>query len=254
MIKKKMEKKSEEKLEEKKINLQIWDSMENLKNKFFSMICFASRRSGKSELIKFIYTKLNFGKEYDYVAVIAESDQTIDFFSEFVHGNLFIRKFDSSTIENIMKISEKIEADGKQKRFLVIVDDVVGNNAKYSESLRKLYAVGRHYNISCILICQQLTLINTTVRNNSDIILIGKTKNAQEKTSIRDNILDGIADDDEIKEMGFDNKKEFYNYLLKRCTEDYHFIVLDDIANNGNNFNNVVRIIKADLDKVKHTS
>jgi hypothetical protein len=239
---------------EKKTNLNDWndEKMNSLKSKDFSMICFASRRSGKSELIKYIYNKLDLQSEYDYCMIISESDESLDFYSDFLFGNLFIKKFDNDVITNLIVESQKLETEGKKARFLCIIDDVVGSTIKYSESIAKLYAIGRHYHISCILICQQLTLINVTVRNNSDIIFIGQTKTSKEKKSIIDNFLDGIADDNEILDKGFETKKSFYNEMIKYNTEDYSFIVFDYLNGKKNNFDSVVHKIKAKIQIQNH--
>jgi hypothetical protein len=236
-------------MSDKKIILKTWNDQEmsKLKGQFFSIICFASRRSGKSELIKYLYNKLDFINEYDHCIIMSESEDSLDFYSEFCPGNLFIKKFDAKIIEKTIQQSQILESEGKKLKFLCIIDDVVGNTIKHSEWIAKLYSIGRHYNMSCILICQQLTLINVTVRNNSDICLIGQTKTAKEKKSIIDNFLDGIADDDEILKRGHTTRKAFYHELLKYNTEDYNFIVLDYMNTKKNDFDSIIRVIKADI-------
>lgn len=227
------------------------EKLMKLKNKFFSLICFASRKSGKSELIKFIYEMLDLGHEYDHVAVFSNSDESLDFYSEFVHGELFIKNFDEARIQSIINESEHLESDGRKKKFLVIFDDVIGGNIKYSVKVAELYAIGRHYGISCIWITQQVTLLNTTVRNNSDIILIGASKGAREKQSIVDNFLDGLADDTDMEKYGFTSAKKFYYSLLRYNTAEYHFIVIDYLSNRSNSFDDLVFRIKANLNIAK---
>lgn len=231
----------------KKINLKTWDSMEKLRNSFFSVICFASRKSGKSELIKYIYQKCDFGSEYDFVIVMSESMETLDFFSEVVHGNLFFNKFDNQYIDNIIAQSEKLESEGTKKKFLVIFDDVIGNDVKSSLAVQKLYAIGRHYSISCILIIQKLTLMSTTVRNNSDVIFIGRAKSGSERKSIIDNMFKGMASTSEIEKYGFKTKEDFYETLLNEHTSSYNFIVLDYTDPNNYKFVDVVNTFKADI-------
>lgn len=233
----------------KKIVLEKWNNMGILKDKFFSLICFAPRHSGKSELIKYLYEQCDFGEEYDHVIVISESMETIDHYSNFVHGNLFFNKFESSILTNLIKESESLETSGKPKKFLLIIDDTIGNNVKNSQTIMQIYAIGRHYRISCILICQKLTLINTTVRNNSDLIFIGRMNNAAEKTSVRENLLEGIAEENEINEFEYTSGKSFYNAMIKENTQDYNFIVLDYLDQNRIDFKDVTFSFRADLNK-----
>src|SRR5690606_3882234 len=149
------------------------------------------------------YERCNLGDEYDHVLVISESPDSIDRYSNFVHGNFFFDKCDPEVLDKLIKQSQHSVLEGKPTKFLLIFDDTIGNNMKNNESMMKIYAIGRHNRISCILITQKFTLINTTVRNNSDVILIGRTTNAGEKKSIVDNLLDGIADDEEIEKIGY---------------------------------------------------
>jgi hypothetical protein len=231
----------------KEINLIEWNNLKSLKSNFFSIICFAPRKVGKSELIKYIYLECDFGNEYNYVIVISESAETLDHYSNFIHGNLFFDKFNSSILENLVIESENLETEGRPKKFLLILDDTIGNNVKNSEAIMKIYAIGRHHRISCILICQKLTLINTTVRNNSDVIFIGRTINAAEKDSIRDNLLNGLAEEEEIEKSGYKNSEKFYNALIKHNTRDYNFIVIDMMNHDKINFNDLVFRFKAKI-------
>jgi len=229
----------------KKIILKDWQNVEKLKNNFFAIICFAPRKSGKSQMIKYIYEKCKMGEEYDHIVVISESPDSMDHYSNFVHGNLFFTKFDARILENLIKQSQNLELEGKPKKFLLILDDTIGNDMKNNNSMMEIYAIGRHNRISCILITQKLTLINTTVRNNSDVILIGRTTNAGEKKSIIDNLLDGLADDEEIEKYGYKSSEKFNKTLIKQNTTDYNFIVIDNMDNNKINFDEIVYKYKA---------
>ena len=41
-------------------------------------------------------------EEYDHVIVISESAETLDHYSNFVHGNLFFDRFDGSILEKVI--------------------------------------------------------------------------------------------------------------------------------------------------------
>lgn len=233
----------------KKIILKEFNELNKLSDKFFSMLVFGSRRTGKSELVKYIYNYLDLGEEYDFIVVCSLSPSTLDFFSNFVHGNLFFNYFDENIIENIIRQSTRLEADGTPKKFLCIFDDCIGNNLKNSEAMTKLYATGRHYRISVILIAQKITFVNTSVRNNSDIIFIGKTKSALEKEAVIKNFLDGIADHTEIEKFGYTQNRIFYMDLLKEGTANYKFIVIDNMEEKSTDFDVIVKSIRAKIIK-----
>jgi len=211
------------------------------------MICVASRRSGKSELIKYIYQTLDFGEEYDFITVISMCDDSLDFMSNFVHGNIFIKDFSDNIVNNLIIKSDELVSKGKPKRFLVIIDDVVGYGIKNSEAIMKLYALGRHHNISCILICQMVTLMSVTARSNSDLILIGAVSDGKEKDSVMNNLLKGLASRKDRIDRGYTNKEDFYDDLIKYNTEDYNFIVIDKLSTRKNDFSAKTFKMKANI-------
>lgn len=238
---------SKQKLNFPKVNKWDLKKMENLKATFFSMICVASRRRGKSELIKYIYETLDLGNEYDHIIVLSQSEESLDHYSEFVHGDMFLKDFDDQTIEKIISISKKMEANDEPRKFLVIIDDVISDDIKHSKSIERLYAIGRHYRTSVILISQLLTNINVCARNNSDVILIGHVNTSQEKESIIKKFLDGTADPEEITNRGFKSRSSFYYHLLNSNTEDYNFLVIDQISSKKNGWENILFNVKAQM-------
>jgi hypothetical protein len=221
------------------IYLQTWDPTV-LQDKVFSMLIFGSRHSGKSELFKYIYGVNKFMFEYDFTVVMSESDDTLDFMSEFIPGNMFIKGFKPNIIEQLMSTSEKFELEGKKFKYLLVIDDIVGSDIKNNDYIAKAYAICRHYNISVVLICQRLNAINMTARNNSDILLIGKCRSSQEKETIIKTFLRGFARKDIDKKSEY----KFYNDLLNDNTADYNFVVLDNFSN-SNKFEEVIQTIRA---------
>lgn len=222
------------------INLDKWDPIMSLKNKLFSMVITGSRREGKSYMIKHIYEKCNFGNEYAFTIVFTENADNMDYMSEYISGDLFFKEFDPDIIERIKKLNYAFEVKGIKKKFLIIIDDCL--DTKNDLSMKKLYAMGRHENISIIFSIQKTTLIDTTCRNNSDLILITRSKSANEKKSIIDNFMKGTAEEDDMKGMSED---KFHRLLLKDTCKDYQFLVLDYTNNKSNNFNDIVKIYKA---------
>lgn len=230
-------------------SLKKWNlkSMKSLKNTFFSMVCIASRRRGKSELIRYVCESLKLVEEYDYIAVLSQSEESLDHYSNFIHGDLFIKDNFSAAIANIIKVSEKLETNDKKRKFLVIIDDVVGCDIKNSESIAQLYAMGRHYRMSVILIAQTLSNVNVCARGNSDVILIGHVNNAQEKESIMNRLIDGTFLPKEIRERGFRSKKEFYYQLFAENTANYQFMVIDQLSTKETNWQNILYTVKAEI-------
>lgn len=223
------------------IHLDEWNPKNTLCNKFFSMIITGSRREGKSFMIKHIYKTCDFGKEYDYVIVFSENSDNIDFYSEFVHGSLFFDNYDTQIVERIKILQQAYELRGIKKKFLIIMDDCL-NNSKNEANFKQLYAQGRHMNISIIFSIQKATLIDTTARNNSDCVLICRSKSAMEKTSILNNFMKGTADEEDMKGL---SEEKFHRKLMKQYCKNYQFLVLDYMNNQSNEFKDIVKKYKA---------
>ena len=192
------------------IKLEEWNPKKSLSKKIFSMSIAGSRKEGKSYMIKHLYKKCGWHKYYDFIIVMTENIDNLNFYSEFVHGTLFFNEYDGQIIERMKSLSEQYQENGDPKRFLIILDDCL-SNSKNEEHFKRLYSQGRHYNISIIFSIQQTTLIDTTARNNSDVIMICRTKSSNEKKSIIENFLLGTADDDDMNGMSENN---FYRKLL----------------------------------------
>jgi hypothetical protein len=224
------------------IQLETWNPETTLCNKFFSMCITGSRREGKSYMIRHLYYVCKFHYEYDFVVVFSENSDNLDFYSNFVHGSLFFDHYDSDVIERLKKLNEAYEMKGITKKFLIIMDDCM-SNSKNEENFKRLYAQGRHLNMSIIFSIQKTTLIDTTARNNSDVVLVCRSKSAMEKTSIIDNFMKGTADEED---MGGLREDKFHRKLMKEYCRDYQFLVLDYMNSDSNEFKDIVKKYKAD--------
>jgi hypothetical protein len=208
---------------------------------FFSMIIIASRRSGKSTLVKYIIEQGKLIEKYDYFIVLSENDDSLDYLSNFIPGNLFIKNFEADIIDNLVQVSEKLELEMNAKSFLMIIDDMTGNDIKYNLIMTKIYAMGRHLRIGIIWLSQQMKILSTTSRNNSDYILIGRSSNAKERYNLINDFLNGTLDDDFEK-----SNLSFYRNLLKEYTKNYGFIVIDNTIQD-HNFDDTIKYIRVKL-------
>lgn len=182
----------------------------------FSMIVSASRRSGKSYLIRHLYTKY---MKHDYVMV----------FSPNVDEYNFIKEPYYKSSENDLTILKKLigREKGKDLKILLIFDDMASRKNRYKDEILQLFIQGRHHNISVIFITQDITLCDTTWRNNSDIIILMKNKSAKQNESIIDNFLIGYIElSENVKE-----KRYFRNMLTKNLkgeNNNFRALILDD--------------------------
>ncbi len=225
------------------INLDKWDFNVVKNGNLFAMLIIGSRRSGKSNMVKFMFKLAKFTKYYDYFLVFCNSGEVRDFYAEFVPGSLFFDDFNEEYFQRVFKMSEEYRIKGTPKKFLAIFDDSVGSDEKLSDSIMQIYNTGRHHNISIIFCSQRLFLTNTSARNNSDAVLIGKSKSSGEKKYIIETFLNGLLDDEEIPKGR--REKQMYNSIIKKYTVDYNFLVLDFSNDQSNAFYDTVFYFKA---------
>lgn len=182
----------------------------------FSMIVSASRRSGKSYLIRHLYSKY---MKHDYVMVFSPNVNEYNFLKD--------PYFKSSELD--IGVLQKLigREKGKDLRILLIFDDMASRKNRYKDEILQLFIQGRHHNVSVIFITQDITLCDTTWRNNSDIIILMKNKSSKQNESIIDNFLIGYIElEENVKE-----KRYFRNLLTKNLKGDqnkFKALILDD--------------------------
>lgn len=210
-----------------KITLKKWNP--NKQKLPFACLCIASRRSGKSYLIRYLYLKF-WANEFDVVISMCPTDFA-DFYPSFLPGDLFYREYRPEVMEALMGMQEERIGNGeKPLSILVILDDCSDDREKYQSELQKIYTKGRHYNISIIYCTQATTLTGPTWRNNSDIILIGRANSSHERKNIVDNFLMGSADEEDLKGA---KERPFFNALIKKNTADHNFIIINSDGKTG---------------------
>jgi hypothetical protein len=212
----------------------------------FSSMIIASRRSGKSHLIKYLFTKY-WGKKFDMVVVMSPTMFT-GFFEEFVFGNFFFESLNEEFLETIfLKQRQRAEEGKKARQILLILDDCSDSRERYSNILQRIFTTGRHLNVSIIFSSQETVLSSTVARNNSDFILIGKNLGGRGRQNVTENFLMGNIDDDEIPE-GM-SEKSYMGQLLRKYTADHSFIAISYL-NTTNEFKDIVLQYKV-LEEVK---
>lgn len=216
----------------------------------FSSMIIASRRSGKSYLIKHLFTKY-WAKKFDIVVVMSPTNFN-GFYEEFIFGNFFFDELNAEFLELLLTKQKKREEEGKKSRkVLLILDDCSDDRERYSGLIQKIYTKGRHYNISVIFSTQESVLTSTVWRNNSDFIIVGKQLGGRGRQNVADNFLIGNIDEDEVP-AGL-SERGYMGQLLRKYTADHSFIVLSYL-NTTNNFSDTVLQYKVneEVKTIKH--
>lgn len=145
----------------------------------FSSIVVSKRNSGKSFLVRDIVYQMSVQKKVHQVIVMSNTsglslNKDYDFLDK-----KFLTTFAQEKIERLMKIQQKSIKAGKIREILLVLDDVIGGDgskkAEGNRLIRSLYANGRHYHISIILLSQIANrLLEPPLRENSDYIFFSR--------------------------------------------------------------------------------
>jgi hypothetical protein len=190
--------------------------------KCFRMLIFSPSNSGKSNVIKNLITRPEFGYSTYY-------KQKIFLFSPTIHDDpiwedLKLPKthlyddWDEKIVANIMAFASS------HNGALLILDDMITSseaiNAKRGNLLKKLFYQGRHHKISIILVSQKLKDIPLGMRINSTHIICFNLRNNNEEEAFlsENNYIDDLPE----KYNKATAEKYNFLYINKEIGKAYH--------------------------------
>lgn len=158
--------------------------------------------SGCGKTTAAIYALKNWISTHDeYVLVSPSSDQAI------YNAIPWTRKYtsyDSTELWGEIYRAQLRKACGINKRVMIVMDDILGSagirgTASGAGPIETIYALGRHHNLSCMVLVQKINVISPAVRTNSSLVIF-------RHNSMRDVELI-------YNECGFSTKREFSDIL-----------------------------------------
>lgn len=177
----------------------------------FAIGIAASRNSGKSYLLKHLYTTL-FKNKFDIVILFSKTISSNQY--DYLLTDLKNDEYDDSIIKDtINQLDEWKNKKGYYPNTLIIFDDILDNETKNSNTLDNIVLMGRHKNISIIFLTQQCNLLSTKIRNNLTHLFILNMKKTNRNVVV-DNWLEALVDDDDIG--NYKNSKTFCHAILKQ--------------------------------------
>jgi hypothetical protein len=185
------------------------------------MVVLGKRNTGKTVFtVNYCYHNRAL---YPYVFVITKTKFN-GFWQQFVPEACVVESFDPMMLAQIFeaqKVRTKIR--GVNSRVLVIFDDMAADTAlRYSQELQFIAYNGRHYNMDCIFITQDVVKANTAMRRNADVFVLLTVTGRQ--------TIDVLYD--EYASIDFINKAHFRQCIL-RNTENYGEFIIDNTDANA---------------------
>lgn len=155
----------------------------------FATIISASRNSGKSILVKYLYKNIWKPKKFFDVVIIFSKTLCNGFYQQFIDTKLLYDKYVPEALHSLQNIAKKYMHEGKRFNFLCILDDSISLRQKYDEPLTDMFTQGRHYGASIVFITQKLSYASLTWVNNATEIIIMRNRSPKELEYIGDTVL-----------------------------------------------------------------
>ena len=183
----------------------------------FVQTIVAPRNSGKTYLlINLLIQDKYYRNKFDKVYIISPTfylDPKWDCIS--IPDKQIFTEFDEYSLESIIE-NKKIE-----EQILLILDDAIAEDGfKTSQILNKIAIRGRHMKVSMICISQKVCSISTTIRSQTDSMIVFKSRSSNEVESLyKDNNIGGLT-------------RNGFNRLLFDCTEERYSFLNMNYQNN----------------------
>lgn len=211
----------------KPLNLQRFNPEVSLV-KPFTCILNGRRGTGKSTILRdFLFHMNRIG--YPRVVVFSATEEGNEFFSSiipkaYIHPGLDLDKLRMivDAQRQVVKACREMEARTGQKspfdtRLVLVLDDIMYKRAATrTEIFAEIFLNGRHWNLSILLTCQYIMLVDTACRANVDFVVCLKEPIPKNRLKLYDSFF-GC----------FPKKQEFFT-VLDQCTTNWEALILDN--------------------------
>ncbi len=195
-----------------------------------TLIFYGQTRSGKTTCALGLYRSLIGVK-----GSITDNDQVVVYTTQ-INKDVMKAGFNTNKVFLEEDLTPEHVLQHRKPRTLFVFDDILSNNFKYSEELKKIFCTGRHDCISVIICVQYYTLLNPVWRENATFSFMTRCdSNDSYKQFIKDNL--SYAPVQMNKKHEEDRKKHkflFWENVLsdQKRIESYHTLV--KCKNTGN--------------------
>jgi hypothetical protein len=193
-------------------------------------IC-AKRKSGKSELVRYIIDQYH--DQFSKMLVISTTEAVNKFYHkiEQIDDKFIYDSYSESFVKALYLKMEKIN-EGKHKsertQVLLIMDDCMSDfNARSASEFKKIFTKGRHVGLTIIVIQQYIYHIPPVCRTNCDYVFVSQM-NSKGVTTLAEEYRFGNIEIKDFKKMFLKSTSDF-GFLLINCNCAKNNDSLDDI-------------------------
>ena len=183
-----------------------------------AIACCSKRNTGKTMMISVLIQELVKQGKADLVMVMS---QTVGVNDDYWFINPRLRQpFNEATIKKLMDRQSKVKKSEREQCLLVLDDVLSSKDAENSRFIKRLYTLGRHYDISVILISQTSNVALTpAIKQNSDYILYSRL-NRYQLAALHESVTNM-------------DKRDFIAYS-EANNKGYVFLVVDNTSQSNN--------------------
>ena len=191
-------------------------------NKCLSVI--GMRGCGKSEMMRYLVMAEQ--HKFYKIFVISPTHAINNFYNFIPKENIF-SEWSDEWIESLLLALKNINKNKQSQRdnpknVLLILDDCCSNTKFHnSKTFEKIFTIGRHFFLSCIITSQYITHIPPSARVNCEFILVSQLNNNNIK----------ILADEYV--LGNCSKKQFIE-IYKETIKDHGFLLINNSSTKNN--------------------
>ena len=172
------------------------------------------RSSGKTCLMRDILSKHR--DRYDFVMAMCPTVESSSILKEHMPSACVYDRYMQSKVDGLVKIASDLAAQGKERHFLLVLDDVMYDKAICrTQSFRYLFYNGRHAKISVIILLQYLVDMPPDMRSQVDYVFTMKENTIQNRIKLYKMFFGVFQSIDD------------FSSVLDRCTQNFECLVLD---------------------------
>ena len=189
------------------------------KIKGISILSLGCRRAGKSQLNKQLLIEDNLLGESDVIYIFTNSFNRQHYMDCGIEEGSIFHTVDSELIEDILQFQEQCRKEKKPMLSITMIfDDIFGSRkqktGKLMDSIEKIWALGRHMNIS-IVVCLQDIRYASHLLSNTDVAFFfpNSIRKKTQRDFIKNEIISNYTEDLKKIDECFKNKQHQFTMV-----------------------------------------
>jgi len=219
---------------------KIWE-----KGKHYSCVLLAARRSGKTTLlVEYLYPYFE-SMDYDMVIFFNKTNSN-DIYKGLKHKidpNFIFEEYDERVISTLKFLQKETN---NAFNIAIIFDDTIGWFTNTGEFI-DLFCIGRNFNFTIIFCTQTVQFFYTTLRENTDFLLLFGFHTKDRCDNTYDHLIRGRLDIPVKYKASIRSEEDYFWYFMKLNCANYRKLLFDFTRPQIEDFNDKIFYIEKDV-------